>query len=823
MFRHVTLASCVCAAVVIAACGSPAPSVLVEFRGDVGESRDLVDLVKRAPMAEVIRETTAVEVGSPGSDAALISGWDRPEPHGETGQMAWAVAETAVVELLLLEADYDRLDLHGRAFSWEGGPDQKATVAINGRRIGELTIAPSMSDHSIAVPAGVLGVGTNRIVLEFAWTARPVDHVPGSTDRRSLAAAFQRLALANHARSGPERPRPEAPVVGDDELTLPRGAGLRYRFSAPQSGFLEFVLRSASTVGGPSGLKIWLASPDHPAAAVAEIVPTATSAEPTRLAIDWPVGETVELALAAVGGDAPGTGVVVAGPKVRGLSGGEEPMANLLLIVVDTLRADYLGVYGGQVDTPVVDGLAAEGVLFARARSHIPITGPSHASLFTSLLPMEHGVLNNAQELSESFPIFAEAVRASGRQTAAVISLGVMQRQFGFDRGFDHYGDDFPRDWMKNAAEVTDEALAVADGGLASPYLLWTHYSDPHEPYAPANLEYARVELRLDGRPVGEIDVGGRGNRFALDLPAGASELEFVPLDPEPGRAYRFDTLMLDDPSVEVEPLGGWVMREKRIGAATYQSTLPATLRLTNPTDRPVTSELLLTCKELLEIPEIRRRYAQEVEYVDGEIGRLLAGLEERGMMDDTLIVFLSDHGEGLGNHNHTGHVSQLYDTLVHVPMIFVWPGRLPQGMVIDDHVSLVDVFPTIAELMELEGPGNPSGVSLMPLIRGEDVPSRATLLATYPPESASSKRAIVADGYKFIHSWNAKREWVELYDVVNDPEELDDLATKQPEVVERLRSELQQRLSAISEGSTVEAELSEEDKAQLRALGYLH
>jgi arylsulfatase A-like enzyme len=508
---------------------------------------------------------------------------------------------------------------------------------------------------------------------------------------------------------------------------------------------------------------------------------------------------------------------------VRGLSGGEEPLPNILLIVVDTLRADYLGVYGGETDTPTVDGLAADGVLFARARSHIPITGPSHASLFTSLLPMEHGVLNNAQELSETFPIFAESVRASGRQTAAVISLGVMQRQFGFDRGFDHYGDEFPRDWMKNAAEVTDEALAIADGGLSNPYLLWAHYSDPHEPYAPANLVYARVELRLDGRRVGEIDVGGRGNRLELDLSAGASELEFVPLDPEPGRAYRFDTLMLDDPSIEVEPLGGWVMREKRIGAATYQSTLPATLRLTNPSEKSVTSELLLTCKELLEIPEIRQRYAQEVEYVDGEIGRLLAGLEERGMMDDTLVVFLSDHGEGLGNHNHTGHVSQLYDTLVHVPMIFVWPGRLPQGLVIDDPVSLVDFFPTIAELMDLAGPETASGVSLAPLLRGETVPPRATLLATYPPESASSKRAIVLDGYKFIHSWNAKREWVELYDVVNDPEELEDLATKKPEVLERLRSELQQRLSAISEGSTVEAELSEEDKAQLRALGYLH
>jgi hypothetical protein len=398
-----------------------------------------------------------------------------------------------------------------------------------------------------------------------------------------------------------------------------------------------------------------------------------------------------------------------------------------------------------------------------------------------------------------------------------------MQRQFGFDRGFDHYGDDFPRDWMKNAAEVTDEALAIADGGLSNPYLLWAHYSDPHEPYAPANLDYARIELRLDGRRFGEIDVGGRGNRFDLDLPPGASALEFVPLDPEPGRAYRFDTLRIDDPSIAVEPLEGWVMREKRIGPATYQSTLPATLRITNPSDREVSTGLLLTCKELLEIEEIRQRYTQEVEYVDSEVARLLAGLEQRGMMDNTLVVFLSDHGEGLGDHNHTGHVSQLYDTLIHVPMILTWPGRLPEGLVIDEPVSLVDVFPTIADLLDLRQPERVTGVNLMPLVRGEGLPERAFLFATYPPESASSKRAIILDGHKFIHSWKPKREWVELYDVVNDPGELVDLAETEPELAERLATELQRRLAAISEGSTVEAELSEEDKAQLRALGYLH
>ena len=821
MVFRLTIVMLSCAVIVLAGCGFPGPSGFAEYAGDFEESRVLVDLVQRAAGAEVIREVTLMEAGSRGSESVLISGWDRPEPHGDSGQMVWAISKTAVVEFLLLDPTFDRLDLRCRAFSWDGGPDQIATVVINGRKIGRFTLEPSMSDHSVAIPAGVLGIGTNRIELILDWTARPVDHLPESTDRRSLAAAFQWLALAPRSGQPDDASMSTSPVVDDDRLMLSSGTGLRYRFSAPENAFLELEVQPPSSGAAESRIRVWLAHPDQPAASVADIEPSPSGGGPMRLAINWPAGEVVELSIAAVGGGA-GDRVVVS-PRVRGVSGGEEPMPNILLIVVDTLRADFLGVYGGDVETPTIDGLAAGGVRFAKARSHIPITGPSHSSLFTSLLPMEHGVLNNAQELGDSFPIFAEAVRETGRQTAAVISLGVMQRQFGFDRGFDHYGDGFPRDWMKSAAEVTDETLALADEKVSNPYLMWAHYSDPHEPYAPANLDYPRVELRLDGSRFGEIDVGGRGNRFELDLPPGVSELEFVPLDSEPGRSYRFDTLRIDDPAIVVEPLDGWVMREKRIGSSTYQSTLPAALAFTNPGDESVSTSLLLTCKEFLEIDEIRQRYAQEVEYVDGQIGRLIAGLEERGMMDSTLVVLVSDHGEGLGNHNHTGHVSQLYDTLVHVPLIFVWPGQLPEGLVIDEPVSLVDVFPTVADLLEFDRPVGTTGLSLTPLFRGEDIPDRGFLLATYPPESASSKRAIVLDGHKFIHSWNAKREWVELYDMVNDPEELVDLAKTEPELLERLGSELARRLAAISEGSTVEAQLSEEDKAQLRALGYLH
>ena len=158
---------------------------------------------------------------------------------------------------------------------------------------------------------------------------------------------------------------------------------------------------------------------------------------------------------------------------------------NVLLIVVDTLRADHIGVYGSEIPTPNIDGVAARGVMFERAYSHIPITGPSHSSLFTGLLPFEHGVHNNAQILDSRFGTLAEILRDHGRSTAAVVSLGVLNQEFGFGRGFTTYRDQFEHSWWKDADEVNQEVFEILAGDLAAPFFLWAHYSDPHEPYAP--------------------------------------------------------------------------------------------------------------------------------------------------------------------------------------------------------------------------------------------------------------------------------------------------------------------------------------------------
>jgi arylsulfatase A-like enzyme/Tfp pilus assembly protein PilF len=195
---------------------------------------------------------------------------------------------------------------------------------------------------------------------------------------------------------------------------------------------------------------------------------------------------------------------------------------NVLLVTIDTLRADRLGSYGhASAATPTLDGLAARGVRFATAVAHVPLTGPSHASILTGLTPLGHGVRDNGgYVLPSEVKTAAEDFRAAGYRTAAFVSGFPLDRRFGFDRGFDSYDDRLPRGndrrrtpYVERFADATTDValrwLAAPAAGGAAPFFLWVHYYDPHAPYeppgelalrfrtAPYDGEIAFVDLQL--------------------------------------------------------------------------------------------------------------------------------------------------------------------------------------------------------------------------------------------------------------------------------------------------------------------------------------
>jgi choline-sulfatase len=195
---------------------------------------------------------------------------------------------------------------------------------------------------------------------------------------------------------------------------------------------------------------------------------------------------------------------------------------NVLLVTIDTLRADRLGSYGhAGAATPTLDSLAARGVRFATAVAHVPLTGPSHASILTGLTPLGHGVRDNGgYVLPSEVKTAAEDFRAAGYRTAAFVSGFPLDRRFGFDRGFDSYDDRLPRGndprrtpYVERFADATTDAalrwLAAPAAGGAAPFFLWVHYYDPHAPYeppgdlalrfrtAPYDGEIAFVDLQL--------------------------------------------------------------------------------------------------------------------------------------------------------------------------------------------------------------------------------------------------------------------------------------------------------------------------------------
>jgi arylsulfatase len=328
------------------------------------------------------------------------------------------------------------------------------------------------------------------------------------------------------------------------------------------------------------------------------------------------------------------------------------PPRHLVLISVDTLRADHLGAYGNRFGlTPAIDALAADSQRFSTAYAPAPITLPSVAALLTGRYPDEIAIRSNLAVVPSGIPTVATHLRGKGFKTGAVVSSLVLRERAGLASGFDRYDANLPdAEAQRGAPErtagpTTDAAIAMLGELLAdevSRAFLWVHYQDPHGPYTPPD---ALRDRQLDRE---------------RQAPGGLRELEVSP---------------------------GW----RGIGVLPQYQYLPPHR----------------------EVAFYRAGYSGEVTYLDREVGRLLDALADRGILERSVVVFTADHGESLGEDDYWfAHGEHLTDPSIHVPLLIRVPGL--GGATRDETASLIDVLPTLAALFDFESEPDLRGVDLL-------------------------------------------------------------------------------------------------------------
>ena len=807
-----------------AACGTSDSTIPVAIAEGDAPGQRLIDFAARADSGQFRLAEPAYDFDPASSRAVLLDGWSIPEPAADgSSWFAWAIGQRAQLRLRLL--DPERTWLHFRARPFQIGPNvtQTVSVELNGATVGSVNLRPGDFEiYSLRLPHAALTIGDNVVSFDFSYATSPNRFSSASEDRRPLAAAFDYVA-ATRDSAPPEQVEPATRSLAygatAQGLRLPADSETEFQLTVPTSGIVDFGMIRHGDDGSAWRGEVAVRSPDRGE----EVFFSERSADDSttwRADLAQWAGEQVTLVFRTVGGQA-GDGVTWIQPTLHGEIAAMNVRSNVVLIVIDTLRADHLGAYGGEGETPNMDALAERGVVFEHAYSHVPITVPSHSSMFTSLLPTEHAALNNGSILGERHLTLAELMRSSYRNTAGFVSLGVLKSEFGVAQGFDWYSDDFEADWWKSAGEVNADLLPWLDRQSSEPFFLWAHYSDPHEPYTPPGRSYPILNARYADRIDANVTADGKTVGLELDWPTGTTDIH---LSWASGRhLVRINNLRATR-RLEATCSDGCTERYPNPPAVEYVTRLPATMTVTNPTEDVVSGSVLFRVSERLSNEEVRARYREEVEYVDREIGRLLTAVEAASAGRDTLVILTADHGEELGLHGPPGHVSRLYDSVLRVPLLMSWPGQLPAGLVVSDPVSHIDLLPTIADLLNIRDTSVRSGRRLAPLLNSapDELEIVPIVAQTFKPESPKDRQALISDRIKLILTPEDSLQ--ELYDLTTDPDELENLVSVDPETTANLTGILRARLAeAEARAPTPEQQtLTEEQLERLRSLGYV-
>jgi len=459
---------------------------------------------------------------------------------------------------------------------------------------------------------------------------------------------------------------------------------------------------------------------------------------------------------------------------------------NVILITLDTVRADHLSAYGYPRDTtPNLVKLAAQATLYRRAIASSDMTLATHASLFTGKYPSWHGAhhtpsAGNGAPLSEKATTLAEMLAAEGYLTLGLVANhGFLSDAFGFAQGFHYYDQRLPVTLLgsgtppqhllrsglrrqlarfvspqqsdvssRRAQEMNNEVFAVLHKARQTdaPFFLFVNYMEAHWPYVPP-----------------------------------------PPFDTLfPGRDPHFTTA-----------------RQGRL----WHEIMTGKGKMSEPLRQHLVSQ-----------------YDGAIASLDFHLGKLFAWLKEQGLFEDSLIIITSDHGEAFGDRELMFHGVSVYQDQVHIPLIIKYP-RSHERQVIEAPVSVVDVLPTVMEVVGRPVPPEVQGVSLLsPASRSA---SRILISETFPdrivlgchPRFRRVERAVTSGSLKLITSTAGKRE---LYDLARDPNETQSVYKQHQEFARTLQAHLDARLKSLAAVSDAPFQLDRQTIERLRTLGYV-
>lgn len=505
---------------------------------------------------------------------------------------------------------------------------------------------------------------------------------------------------------------------------------------------------------------------------------------------------------------------------------------NFIFITLDTQRADHISAYeNGFASTPNIDSIAEKGTLFENCYSLIPITLPSHASMFYSNPPHEIRVYNNGQIISPKRrrPSFVSFFRKNGFFTAAFISLGVLTKKFGLNEGFDFYDDEFPEErWYLSAEEVNQKVLPWLEKSRDKKFFLWIHYSDPHDPYSPPHTPndtkvYLNDKLILD-TCLRKYEY----HSFNLPLKKGKNRLRFeidnrfIPNEDHfRGRMDRLDFSPDSKPGdLDIDLARGWlILRDRNVFFFKTNSFIDI-----NNHKGPRDIKLTFRGNPVLTKEGVRTLYTDEVEYMDQQIGRLLKKLNKLGLAQKTKILVIGDHGEGLGEYKnfvgdpHFGHIHFLKKFYMKIPLIIYDPHKPVKARRIKTPANPMDVAPTILKMMGLKSYESFRGRDLLHGRRRMDT---SIFMETYRPEAVMDRFAVLRLPWQLI--FVPEKRSYELYNLDSDPDETHNLfAEKSPN--KKVKS-LKENLDAFARDvlkNKGEIKIDKKTEEMLRSLGYI-